>query len=500
MRALAIVAALLVLATPLVGAQSGDPSAGSSSSSSSGSPSSSSSPTHAPEPSGNRTAGNGTQEPAPYGDDASDDFECPPDRAPATPGEKRACYCARPGSDPRVCDRDGEAEDAAGEWRRWCKDEARADVQRERCRRALDEFRAGDGRDHQVTFQVDAANRTLYDYRIDGRAIFDALLLDTGSDNLTVQRVGSALRIGDHDTELVLHDDPSGLVRFKASDGSLTVRLADGATVQRSSDGAMARVVLPDGGIGHLRAGNVTWLDASTLLVSDFFAFLLPPAASPGQSGAGEDGEDGAGAEVEAKVGRAITDRKVGAEIEVSGPAPASAAGPADPEADGTVRVLAYDDVDVQVKVPSDVATPEAPIRVRVSAELDEGRTIVLKLDRSVLESADAGSLVLRYFDLYDQADGSEVETEVVFQAASDLQDVLDPADDSGQPEYWVVEDANGLQVLVSVPHWSAHAITVGSVGQVLSNPSVIIGIAVGLAGSVVAGVAMLWPRRPDDE
>src|SRR5688572_5563966 len=305
MRALAVLAALLLLVAPLAASQS-DPGSDPSSSSSS-------SPTRSPEPDGNATAGNETADPEPSDEDpAGDEVPCPGDRPPATPREKLACYCARnPDDDP--CERDGEQADAAaGEWRRWCKDEARTDAQRDRCRRALDEFRSGDGRDHLVTFEVDAANRTLYDYRIDGRAIFDALLLDTGSDNLTVHRLGSALHIGDHDTELVLHDDPTGLVRFKGTDGSLTVRLAEGAQAQPSADGTVARIVLPDGGIAHLRVGNATWLDDSTLLASGFFAFLLPPAAPAASAqepdDAGDEDGDGEQAEVEREVGRAITD------------------------------------------------------------------------------------------------------------------------------------------------------------------------------------------------
>lgn len=500
MRALALLAALLVLATPFAASQSdpGPSPSGSSSSSASHSPS----PTARPVP--DNQTGNQTDDQGDDSDDADgdagdhDDVECPQDRAPATLAEKRACFCAR-NPDADGCEREGDADGAAGAWRRWCRDEARADAQRERCRRALDEFRSDTGEAARVTFQVDPENRTIYDYRIDGRLVFEAILLDTGSDNLTVQRFGATLRIGDIDTELVLHEDPTGLVRFKGSDGSLTARLADGALVQRDSAGETARITFPDGGLGHLRAGNATWLDDSTVLVSDFLAFLLPPraeAASDGDSD-GDSGDEGGGGR-DARVVRAIEQRKVGAEIEVTGPASAQAS--AADAGDGTVRVLAFDDVDVQVNVPSDVATPEAPIRVRVSAELEEGRTIVIKLDRSVLESSAPDTLVLRYFDIYGQADGSEVETEVVFAQAAGLADVLDPGDDGGQPEYWVVEDADGLQALVSVPYWSVHVITVGSLAEALAQPSVFIGILVGGAGSIVAAAAMLWPRRGEDD
>lgn len=510
MRGLTVLTALLVLLAPLAAAQSGSESGSSSSSSTgpSGSGSSSSTSGSSSSSTSSGPSGNATAEPEDAHDEDEDDVACPlPERRPMSEAEKRACYCER-SDDPRFCASD-EADDAeaeaadreAGEWRRWCREEARADAQRERCRQALEDFGDDLGRDRRVTFRVDAANRTLLDYAIDGKVVLAAIALDPGSDNLTVQRAGSTLRLGDADSELVLHDDPSGLVRFKGADGSVTVRLAPGAAAGVAADGSVARVTFADGSVGHLRLGNATWIDGETVLAAGFFAFLLPPGQEPrpgsaSDAGADDDGDGAAAAEVQEKLGRAITRSRVGAEISVKAPAPAAASTLAAEES--TVDVLAYDDVEVEVNVPSEAATPDAPIRVKVSAELDEGRTIVLKLDRSVLESAKPGALVLRYYDLYSQPDGTEVQTEVLFAEAAGLEDVLDPSDDSGQPEYWVVEDANGLQVLVSVPHWSAHAVTIGSI--LASNPSVLAGILVGLAGSAVAAAAMLWPRRREDD
>jgi hypothetical protein len=490
MRAVAVLTALVLLLAPLAAAQGDSDPSGSSSSSSS-----SSSPSTGPSDGGS----NATDD----SEDGADEVPCPSDRRPSTPAEQRACFC-RENADRPVCggDEGPSDEEAAGEWRRWCRAEAREDAQRERCRSAVSEFGGSDGR--HVAFGVDAPNRTLLAYRIDGSLALEAIAFDTGSDNLTVHRAGSSLRLGDLDTELVLHDDPTGLVRFKGDDGSITLRLPASARIATDADGTSARVTYEDGRVGHVRAGNATWLDDHTVLAAGFAAFLLPPAEprsaanSAGDGASDDDGDDTDAQEAEEEVGRAIGSRKVGAEISVSGPAPAAASMLAG-EGDGTVEVLAYDDVDVEVNVPSAAATPDAPIRVKVSAELDEGRTIVLNLDESVLESAKARALVLRYYDLYEQPDGTEVQTEVLFlQADGGLQDILDPTDDSGQPEYWVVEDANGVQVLVSVPHWSAHAITIGSL--LAQNPSVLFGILVGLSGTAVATAAMLWPRRRLDE
>ena len=79
---------------------------------------------------------------------------------------------------------------------------------------------------------------------------------------------------------------------------------------------------------------------------------------------------------------------------------------------------------------------------------------------------------------------------------AADLTDILDPDDDGGQPEYWVVRDADGIQLMVSVPHWSVHAITVSSFGAFVTQPSVLLGIGAGVVGVGVAALLMLRPRK----
>lgn len=490
MRALATLLALLLLLSPLGAAQrdeglesSSDPSAGPRQG-----------PDQDPEGSGNGTSGNSTAPaPEPEGDG------CPmPEEGPDTPEETRACherFCRQnPGSERCRRDAADPADDGPRDWRRWCRDEAREDRERGRCRQALSEF-GSEREGGWITFRVDAANASLLDYRVDGLLVAESIHLETGSDNLTVRAAGSALRIGDEDTELVLHDDPTGLIRLKGDDGSLTIILPADARVQHAADGSAARIAYSGGRVGHLRSDNATFLDDHTVLASGFLGLLVPHQRQdePARGDAG----DGDAEEREEKVNDAIEHRKVGAEITLR-PPPHAAAAPAG--GNGSVEVLAYDDVEVQVQMPAGgVATPQAPIRIEVSAELDEGRTIVLNVERALLESADPKGLVLAYFDLHEQPDGSVLETEVIFRQAAGLQDVLDPTDDGGSPEYWVVEDANGLQILASVPHWSAHAITVGSLA-LLAAPNVMAGIMVGVAGSVVAAAVLFWPRRVDDD
>ncbi len=370
-----------------------------------------------------------------------------------------------------------------------CRDGNRSDDELRRCRQAVADIGRDRGRDW-ISFRSDPINATLLDYRIGDLLALDAIHLDLQGENLTLQRSGSTLFVRDGEAELRLHDEPNGLIRFKG-EGNVTLVFADNVTIEPAANGA--RATYPGGREGHLLADNATWLANDTVALTGFFAFHVPVAQPLREhpDGARSDEEEDA-EEAKGRVQEAIARRSVGAEVTLRAPAQRGAATAAAQD----VEILAYDDVEVQVDLPAS-ATPDSPMRVIVSSDLGEGRTIILNVDEALLASSDPADLVVRYFDLRD--DGSE--TEVVFGlAAGGLQDILDPADDGGQPEYWVVQDANGLQVLISVPHWSAHAITVASFITTLHTPSVLVGVAVGAGMTVALGIFMLMPRRRDDE
>lgn len=129
-----------------------------------------------------------------------------------------------------------------------------------------------------------------------------------------------------------------------------------------------------------------------------------------------------------------------------------------------------YDDIDVDVHGVLDEG-----LRIELDASLPEGRTIVIDLvDDIALDQ----ELDIRFYDVID----AETQTQILLHQADDLRDVLDANNDGGQPEYWIVRDQDGVHVLVSVPHWSLHAIELQSLGPIAVNPSVLMGILGGLA------------------
>lgn len=258
-----------------------------------------------------------------------------------------------------------------------------------------------------------------------------------------------------------VHDEPNGLLGFKVPGETLTVTFPDTARITTIENAARVEV---SGRVLLVRFDDGEWLDRTRLAVDGFGSFHLVPAAREGNS---------------PEVQNAIAERRLGAQVAIRGTHVA-------PE----VAVFAYDDVSVNVRHAATLATPEAPIEVRMEAELEEGRTVVLDIDPSLIPGG-GRDLVLRYYTERD--DGSR--TEVVFAKASHLADILDPTDDAGQPEYWVTHDEDGLHVMVSVPHWSVHVVSVAGLLRV--EPSVLVGLVAGAAATVLAAVAM-FARRDD--
>ncbi|HUR61181.1 MAG TPA: hypothetical protein VM286_02295 [Candidatus Thermoplasmatota archaeon] len=326
----------------------------------------------------------------------------------------------------------------------------------------------GDEREF-IQFTVESPTR-LAAYMVDGRPVLDSLELDPGSGaSHAPDRKGDAIVLGDADTQLRLHDNPVGQIEFKGKDGAVTLAFPAGTLVQAGPHGA--RIAYGDGRSALLVSDNATW-DGLTVTLTSFFGFHVNKASGPFADGP-------APGELRGRLQQAMEDRHLGAEVELRHhPANASRA----------IQVVAYDDMSVQVHLPGD----GAPIAVTLSSNLTEGRTVVLHVDPVLVRNSTADRLELRYFD--DNADGTR--TEVVFVRAASLADVLDPTDDAGTPEYWVVADANGLEVLVSVPHWSVHTISIAGLGAVL-QPSVLAGLLAGVAGTLVAATGMFWPRRP---
>lgn len=141
-------------------------------------------------------------------------------------------------------------------------------------------------------------------------------------------------------------------------------------------------------------------------------------------------------------------------------------------------NVVSYGNVNMTT-----VKAEEGNLTVLIEGHGFDGRVIVLNVDGRVLGAQNAEKLEVKL---------DNVST----RQASNLSDILDPDDDGYQPEHYLVYDpqVNAFQLLVTLPHYSVHTLSVTS-PFVLPPPSVVIGIVAGVALLVPAAI-MLFRRR----
>lgn len=73
------------------------------------------------------------------------------------------------------------------------------------------------------------------------------------------------------------------------------------------------------------------------------------------------------------------------------------------------------------------------------------GKTIAINVDTSVFDPSS---------QIFVNYDGEPIDM------ADDINDILDPNDDGSHPEYLISIGSNGIQILISIPHFSDHFIT----------------------------------------
>jgi hypothetical protein len=111
-----------------------------------------------------------------------------------------------------------------------------------------------------------------------------------------------------------------------------------------------------------------------------------------------------------------------------------------------------------------------------VSSENRDGRTVILNIDNRALPILD-----LRRVEV--EVDGEKIPL------ADSYEDVLDPNNDGDQAEYLILAGGEGVQVLVSIPHFSARTITIR--GPIATAPAARTPLL--LATGIVAIVLILF-------
>lgn len=130
---------------------------------------------------------------------------------------------------------------------------------------------------------------------------------------------------------------------------------------------------------------------------------------------------------------------------------------------------------DVQVLT----AATKTRVDITVASAAAVGKTLIVSLDPDTVPGMSTGHAVIKF-------DG-----EIVAQASS-YSDILDPNDDDGVAEYFVLAGDAGTQVLVSIPHFSVHTVTLEEQPQ---NSNALYMYATGFLGLLVVVESALLAR-----
>jgi len=122
---------------------------------------------------------------------------------------------------------------------------------------------------------------------------------------------------------------------------------------------------------------------------------------------------------------------------------------------------------------PRDIDAENKKISVAVDGEEENGKTIVITINKNVFTLID---VIVEY-------DGINA------READGFLDIIDSSDDGSLPEYYVIYEQNEVFVLVSLPHFSEHTITVYSLVEAIGD---VTSVALYVMICIIAGIVFL--------
>lgn len=328
-----------------------------------------------------------------------------------------------------------------------------------------------------VAFCVDAQARRVTGFKVGGHVVVEGLAIP-GAAPITVEQRPGALLVRAGEVLITVYDSPAGALRAEARSGA-AFALDLGPSVAASVGAGEASLKAPGvDALAVVKGGTFARADGRLTvdLGATDAAFVLraAPPEPPAEPSRGEPPGPLGDVTVPARVAlaaalpRAIAEEKVAAEAYLA----RNASGVA-------TSVVAYVAADVNVTVAD--PRPEA-LTLTLDVSDHRGRTLVFHLGEGVVAGTEGGVRVLY--------DGAEIG------AAAGLADVLDPDDDGLAAEYVLVQGSAGLQLVVSVPHFSVHTLSIQGLGSLAPSLAPYGGVA---AAALLAVAAVVLLRRSRD-
>ncbi|GEM_PF-3697286 len=301
-----------------------------------------------------------------------------------------------------------------------------------------------------VSFGYDASG--IHAFTVGGTLLFDAATSNaqarTGS--AEVRAAGSEMRVQEPGFLFVAHDKPAAVARL-TTEGAVVLTFAPGVTLTPKGED---RAGFTLGNLtGEVRADGLSAQGRSVRGSDDVLVFL--------------DETQGGFDLHRSALTDAIGDGHVGAEATFNHNG-----------ANVSQDLVSYGNVTMTT-----LKAQHGNLTLLVEGHGTEGRVLVLNVDNGVLGAQKKEDLNV----LLDN---------VTVRPADSLPDVLDPDNDGLAPEYYVVYDpgADAFQMIVSVPHYSVHTLSVVTAIQEIP-PSVVAGAVLGVV--VLVPSAFVLFRRP---
>lgn len=303
-----------------------------------------------------------------------------------------------------------------------------------------------------VSFSYTDNSITGYSYAGLG-TLFDASISGTSGDHggrSGVQSEGAQVRLRTASYSLQVHDNPEAVTQLQTS-GTVTVTFASGVSIGLADNGSSATFTL--GNLTGSVHGKDLALSGNVLSVRDELLLLTNAPHGTFDTHRGD-------------INEAIGQNHVGAEGSFN-------------RANGSTQ---QDVVNFGNVTMTTVKADEGNLTVQVEGHGFDGRVLVLNVDKALVHAGQASDLVVKF------------DNETISPAAN-LTDALDPDAHGLHAVYYVVFDPqqDAFQLIVSVPHYSVHTLSVGTLVE-LVQPSVVIGVVAGVV--LLAPTAMLLFRR----
>ncbi len=316
---------------------------------------------------------------------------------------------------------------------------------------------------------------------VNGVVVFEAIAFPP-DENVNVRHAGNAIHIRGEDWRFSLVDAPPAPITMRTDGESFEAVLPDGVLWDDAPfAGALVEYPLADGEAMHARLVGPDPRDPDIqrlLNIEDSLNFHVSAQRTVLSHVANKE---------RTAIDEALTQRTVGGEITML----------RDPGQSRNVLsdVVVFEDMDIQVspgRAMGQIPDNATAHTISVSAHGIPGKTIVVNLEKHLV---DPGDLHIRYYNEL----GNDTVQEVGIRMASSLSDVLDPGSGGLVPQYWIVEDIDGVQLLVTIPHFSTHHIELLSFDVDPVTVSLIAG-ALGAVGIVAVATVGLFRRPRDDD